>query len=66
LEGLQAPAQFRHLVHGFSRKDQRNDGNYEREENKGIVEHQASGRARQTIDRPRQRPGCYPLWGFVR
>ena len=33
----------------------------EREENEGVVEHQASRRARQSGNRPRPQPGCNPV-----
>ena len=61
LHRVQALAQLRHLVHGLAREDQGDDRDHEREENEGVVEHQASRRARQSVNRPRPQPGCNPV-----
>ena len=61
LDRLQPRAQLRDLVHGLPRDDQGDDRDHEREENEGVVEHLASRRARQSVNRPRPRPGCNPV-----
>ena len=66
-ERLQTLAQLRHLVHGLTCEDQGGDRNCDRrEQNEGIVEHLASRRARQSVNRPRPQPGCNPVCSFVR
>ena len=46
-----ALAQIGHLVHGLTREYQCDDRDQEREENEGVVEHQASRRAHQSVFR---------------